>query len=283
MNELYNNEIEETPEVQKAIELPESEKRGFEAVDEDYDSQWENPSYEDIVNTPDVEEEAYRAEDEDFVKAWNTGASAGLDATVDGLDTSGFADYVNGNDALVEKEIDFGSGAAESMREMNGNEITQTDLFMAKSDAIANGYEEMPEETPIEEIKSEEDDDFKVEQNNSETNIETDTETIEEMKNQGYEVDMEVTEPDVKSEKDDLPKTENIESEEEDPEIDEERLEGIGVDDDLEEEEIEDDEPEIDGDDPTEEQEELEEEPEQAEEEKDDEKKRNNIFNNFGR
>ena len=256
MNEINNNE--EIRQVEKTTQV--ENKNGFEVADEEFDSKWENPSYDEIVAEPDVSEEAYRDEDEDFVKSWNTGASMGLDTTIDGLDTSGLADYVNENDTLVKKEIDFGYGVAESMRYMGGEGITETELFKAKSDT--SDYEKMSEETPIDETISDEDGNFKVEQNGYDVDIEIDTETIEELKNQGYEVEIELTEQDVESKKSDSSKIENIE------EIDEEELKENeqGIEENIKEE-IE---------------------PEQTEEEKtqkekDDEKRRNNIFNNFGR
>ena len=104
--------------------------------EEGFDPEWANPSYDQIVAEPDAVEDGIRAEDEDFVKSFNTASLAALDSTIDGLDTFGLAETINENDTLIEKEIDFGYGVAESMHE--GSEYTATDVFTAESDFLAS-------------------------------------------------------------------------------------------------------------------------------------------------
>jgi len=169
MSEINNNEIKETtpPEEKRSLEIEgaketeqSEEKNGLEVEDNDVDMkqyEWkldenDQPVLDDDGNSVitceyDEAEATLREQDRDFVKAWNTAASAGLDNTIDGLDSSGLVDSINDNDVLIDKEIDFGYGVAGTMRDMNGG-ITQTNIIKAKLEAdLEATAEEIPEET----------------------------------------------------------------------------------------------------------------------------------------
>jgi len=125
LEDEIENENSDSPAIEQPAEISDA------ADYEEYDPKWENPSYEDIVAEPDAVEDRYSDENRDFVKAWNTAASAGIDSTIEGSDTSGLTDSINENDALIDKEIDAGYGIAGRMRDMNGG-ITETDRIVSQ-------------------------------------------------------------------------------------------------------------------------------------------------------
>jgi len=90
--------------------------------------------FEEVDDIPedDVTDDEYSAFEKDLVRAGNTAASAGLDLTVNGLESSGLVNSMNDNEAFVKKEIDAFRGIAGQMREMEGNPISQTDVIISQ-------------------------------------------------------------------------------------------------------------------------------------------------------
>ena len=132
------------------------------------DPNWENPTIEDIDNVPDMKqyemgfdenddptisceydeaEAALHDDHKEFVEDFNENGAAlmdATDATPEGLDASEIAGTINDNPELLEKETEFGENMGEVMND-NGT-ISDGDLFMEESDALAEQYEELPEE-----------------------------------------------------------------------------------------------------------------------------------------
>ena len=128
------------------------------------------------------------------------------------------------NEKYPDNNLDFYeiSNSGENFKRADGSSALE-DYQTENKEKLENMMNnETSENKSFEEEEKE--DDFKIETDGNSINIDTDRETITELKEQGYELDMEVEEPDDKEKKSDTPKTE-IEEEaeiEEEEEIEEE-------------------------------------------------------------
>jgi len=95
--------------------------------------EWDDEG-DDIAASGDLQkgEDDYSEDDKDLVKTLNTAASLGLDSTINGLDSSGLVNSMNNNEAFIKKEIDAGYGIANSMRDMEGRPITETQRIISQ-------------------------------------------------------------------------------------------------------------------------------------------------------